>query len=247
MKLMNCQCGIVKPTVILIFLVSSGALARDPGIGVLYFDEHGPESSNFQTDSMDVFFAPHDSSSRIAIWLQEVLPNHGGYRNQINHLPPKAITNFVEYGYEISGIPFDSTDASGRWFRVIFGISGEEVPLRGWIRHNRPSNDVLFWSEELPKHPLFFYPRQDDPEFFNGPGGDRVIFNFEKFQSQRKGSRKYDYIMHPLKTEGTWLQVRVVTPSDYCMFPENPRVGVFWIRFLDDKGRPLVFYYTRGC
>ena len=41
--------------------------------------------------------------------------------------------------------------------------------------------------------------------------------------------------MHVKRVSGQWMQVQVVTPSDYCADEEGPRrrKETVWIRFLD--------------
>jgi hypothetical protein len=56
------------------------------------------------------------------------------------------------------------------------------------------------------------------------------------------------YAMHPVEARGPWLRVRVVTPSDNCEPDPAPRrTRELWIRYLDARGRPNVWYYARGC
>ncbi|MFW6192305.1 MAG: hypothetical protein ACOC83_02370 [Gemmatimonadota bacterium] len=55
------------------------------------------------------------------------------------------------------------------------------------------------------------------------------------------------------------MEVRVVSPSDYCAGPEpeaeSDRDGASdsslaeraWIRYLTEDGRPRVWTFTRGC
>ena len=63
------------------------------------------------------------------------------------------------------------------------------------------------------------------------------------------GGDEPDYIMHPKQVRGEWMQVEVVTPSDYCADDDTMKgkKEVVWIRFLDPTHRPRVWYYTRGC
>ena len=55
-------------------------------------------------------------------------------------------------------------------------------------------------------------------------------------------------LMTPVETQGDWMLVRAQTPNDECD-TEAPRVreSLVWIRFLDARGRKLVFYPSRGC
>ena len=104
------------------------------------------------------------------------------------------------------------------------------------VRLMKPKIDTLFWANELQKHPLFFWPRTDTAEFYSSPFGNLVSFPLQQ-----------TYIMYPIDRDSSWLQVRVVTPSDYCDDPQNPAIDTLWIRYIESDGRPLVFYYTRGC
>ena len=207
---------------------------RDRGAGVLFFLEHGAYSSNFRTDSMAIFKQPFDSSDRVATFIQEIQAQ--GYRYYVPELPVNGYANAIEYGYEVVGLPFDSVNATQQWFRVIYGMMEPEAKLIGWVKLTPPKNDKLFWADVLLTRSLFFSPRPDTAEFFDSPGGNRVFFALER-----------SYIMHPLQRDSLWLQVLVVTPSDMCDDPENPATGTFWIRYINSDGRPLVFYYSRGC
>ena len=54
--------------------------------------------------------------------------------------------------------------------------------------------------------------------------------------------------MYNLQIAGDWMEVEVVTPSDYCVYPEiETRRHRAWIKYLDNNGRALIFFYTRGC
>jgi hypothetical protein len=50
------------------------------------------------------------------------------------------------------------------------------------------------------------------------------------------------------EVRGRWLKVRLVSPSDLCTTDKSPRTTTTgWIEYLDDKGRPKFWYYTKGC
>ena len=93
----------------------------------MFFDEHGPNSTSFQTDSMEILLYPSDTSQRIATFIQEFQRNQG-YRYYIPELSSTAYTNAIEYGYEILGLPFDSIDATQQWFRAIYGFHEPGTP-----------------------------------------------------------------------------------------------------------------------
>jgi hypothetical protein len=58
-----------------------------------------------------------------------------------------------------------------------------------------------------------------------------------------------DHGLEILERRGDWLRVRLMQPAMICG-AEPVRDGVTvegWVRFLDGRGRPLVWYYARGC
>lgn len=220
-------------------VLSINLFGKDLGIGIIHFYEHGVNSGRCRSDTMLIFQEPHNNSTIIAKYSQILQKN--GYQSLVFPLEKDATKNLIEFAYEESGMPFDSIDATHTWVRVIYGMKSTDIALKGWVNIRPPHNKIFVWPEQLIKHPLFFYPISTVPRFFDCPNGKEIDFKLEEFKS---GERKYNYIMHPLKTEGNWLQIRVVTPPDYES--TNPRQAILWIKYLDAQGRPLVLYSSRG-
>jgi len=145
--------------------------------------------------------------------------------------------NIMEFSYEESGLPVDSIAADR--VRVLLGWDGEGRMRRAWVRLD--SNVVLRrWARVLSESPLFFRPGVR-PQFFAAPHG-------AAYPVVLPGGDDSDYILHPKQVRGAWLQVEVVTPADYCTDDNaRRRRETVWIRYLDQIGRPTVWYYTRGC
>lgn len=218
-------------------------MTEDKGMGLVFFSEHGPYSSSFQSDSMIIYENQTESSKIVAKFLLSVSADRNDYRYSIKQFFSTGVQNYVEYGYEVDGIPFDSLDESNAWARVIFSIQSDSILNKGWMKL-KGSKNFFLWAEELPKHNLFFIPLSTIPEFYDKPHGKQVDFRLEQHD---RGERKYNYTMHPINAEGPWLQVLVVTPADDCDQPLNPRKDTLWIKYLDEDGRPKVFYHSRGC
>jgi hypothetical protein len=229
--------------IITLLFLSASTRGEDRGIGLIYFSAHGPASSSLQSDSMSIYSSPSETGDVVATF--SLLADTTGYQYKLYDHRPISLENIVEYEYEVSGIPMDTVDAVSGWVRVIYGFSDQRTSCKGWIRINIPRYDTLMWSTELQKHPLFFSPEPRVPEFYDRPGGNKVSFRLERlFQSD---SERFDYTLYPIEVHQSWMKVHVVTPSDFCDTPAAPRSGDVWIKYLDAKGRPLVFYYTRGC
>jgi hypothetical protein len=235
----------MRHTIILLFLLIDAALAEDKGLGLVYFSERGPMSNAFQSDSIVILHSRNESSRVVATFVLTIQPENRGYQYKVSSLSQLYSENIIEYAYEVSGLPIDGVDTSANWLRVVYGFSKQGTPLRGWVKLQRPRYDILLWSTELQKHPLFFSPEPKTPELYNHPGGEKARFRPERVSDS--GPQRFNYILHPIRVQGSWMQVHVVSPSDFCDQPAAPRSGDFWIRYLDNNGRPLVYYYTRGC
>jgi len=208
------------------------------------------------TDTIPLFVHPGDTES--AGFVALVLDAMGGVTWTVAW-PERLTTNVIEFDYERAGLPFDSV-APGEWIRVIpgFATAGsasagggatgagdnaavDTTEVRAWARLRPDRLDLVRWTDELPRHDLFFAPGIE-PAFFGDADGRAVPF--------RVPVEGDDYIMYPvrpLEMHGEWMRVRVVTPSDMCGDPVGPRSAVVWIRFLDGIGRPRTWYHTRGC
>ncbi|MCX6828310.1 MAG: hypothetical protein NT002_03390 [candidate division Zixibacteria bacterium] len=235
----------MRNIVFLLVLLSNISYGKDYGIGVIYFSAHGVNSSSFQTDSMSIFAEP-SRSSKIIAKLRQIAPkgDKAPYQYIVTPSMRGVSKNIVEFAYEESGLPFDSVNETRNWVRAVYGLSDSNISYKGWVEVQSPHTEIIFWSVKLKQRDVFFLSISPVPKFFDEPNGNEVEFPLVEF---KYGERRYNYIMHPLKSEGSWLQVLVVTPSDFCENPLNPKKKILWIRYLDDSGRPLVFYYSRGC
>jgi hypothetical protein len=204
----------------------------DPGIGVLafpaFYDHPRP------ADSLALHHRP--DAERPAGYF--VVSTDSLTQAFALEWPAPLTTNLIEFEYEIPGLPIDSFSPDRRWARVIPGFGPDARPVYAWARVGAGSSRLVVWAEQLSQHDLFFRAGVE-PAFFDAPEGRPAAFPLP--------AEGHDYILHPLETQGPWLRVRAVTPSDMCADPESPRSAELWIRSLDASGRPLVWYHTRGC
>jgi hypothetical protein len=204
----------------------------DPGIGVVAFAWPNPPTT---PDSVPLYRRPRDAAP--AGWFL-YLPDDSGGWTYVLAWPDSLSTNLLEFGYELAGLPFDSMTADERWARVIPGFGPGGAPQHAWVAIPPDSLELIRWARHLSVNDVFFRDGVA-PAFFDAPAGRPVAFPLPE--------ERVEYILHPLEARGDWLLVRAVTPSDYCDAPESPRRAELWIRYLDDAGRPLVWYHTRGC
>lgn len=214
----------------------------DPGIGLLRFSWHEDRPRDASADTIRIRVDP-DSMSPV---LARFIYNFGAATRpdttwgwMIESLESGLVANDVEFEYEENGLPIDSI--AGDWLRVIWGTTEAGEPRTGWTRL-RPDTEVHLWPDLLRENNLFFL----DPgaiAFHTAPGGAAVDIAL----SPAQGTDPWDYTMVPDSIDGRWMRVRLVTPSNYCADPANPAEHVVWIEFLDARGRPHVFYHSRGC
>jgi hypothetical protein len=156
-------------------------------------------------------------------------------------IPAGARLNFREHGYEEAGVPTDSTDATGRWVRGILAFTPSRVPVHGWASLDAPGVQSFAWADRLAENVTFFLDS----------AGPRLFATLADAKAQRGGDRlprERHEIEEILERSDSWLRVRIRWPYQACSDAmEGTRTREAWIRYLDDRGRPLVFYPTRGC
>ena len=213
----------------LLLRVISGSLAQDKGIGLLTIE--GNNSSEF------IIYSEADlSSNELARFKVDRSKGWSEYSVEGKNI---SENNLLEYDYEELGLPVCKIK-SNKWIEVIYGYDNNNYILTGWVLVSEKST-LLKWNSFL-KEKLVFFANPEKVNFFDDKNGKEV-----QFKLQPSEHMTYDYIMRPQVTKGNWMKVEVVTPSDYCDNPESLERKVFWIQYLDDTGRPLVWYFTRGC
>jgi len=228
---------------ILLVIVFVYSFSGGKGIGVVFFSINGGK-----TDSTTIYKQPKETSNKLATYRIIFAADEMGYQYSVTNPKYKAIAGQVEYGYEISGMPIDSIDETKSWVQVTIVFQELNIISKGWIKVKNSNMDYLEWKNILPKRSvLFFDPFPKSIEFYDSMEGKLVHFNLEHYNDYSTGQRRYNYVLHPLEAKGVWMKVKVVTPSDFCDQPKAPRSKILWIKYLDEKGKPLIFYPTRGC
>ena len=208
----------------------SGGPSPNPGLGVVTFT-----AGQGHSDSIPLY--PESEASQPEGYFHFLPDSTGGWTYALAW-PDPLVTNLIEFDYESAGLPVDSITPDGRRARVIPGFDAGGRSVRAWVAVRGPGVEILTWRKRLTERDLFFRPGTT-PAFFESPEGRPMDFPL--------GEVGNDYILHPLEVRGPWMRVRAVVASDMCEEPPSPKVSVLWIRYLDESGRPLVWYHTRGC
>jgi hypothetical protein len=211
----------------------------DYGIGITFFAT-GPGSLTVPADTALVHARADRRAPVTGAFLYKETMRGRAYEYAVSarrRLEP----NVLEFEYEEAGIPLDSLNADTSWARVILGFDASGAPHRGWVRLDSTHLKHKLWTTELPGRSLFFVDGSTR-QLLHAPNGRPIAPPLDSVAAA-------DYILHPLETKGSWMRVRLAVPADICVGPDEPAPtsSVGWIRYLDPKGRPLVWYYSRGC
>jgi hypothetical protein len=220
----------------------SGIDPRDRGIGLLYFDRQAGSDTGGDADTLLVL---RDTVSR-RIVARYVLRRESASWSYTVESGATVESNSLELGPGIEGLPVDRATADERWVVAIYGRGADGASREGWVKVTPGKARFTPWSRFLRERALFF-AEGVVPEFHGSARGTPVEFALAAGSGT---PQRADYIMHPLEVAGDWMQVRVTSPSDRCASPPAaPRVRqmVLWIRYLDARGRPRVWYHTRDC
>lgn len=214
--------------------------AVDRGIGVVDFTTL-PDSMHV-ADTIVFHGSPRAGRAEQPIARLIRTSDHGNdVRLRLVGVPPLE-PNLLEYGYEIVGVPYDSVSADGRWARALLGTDSAGTMQRGWVALEAEHVVSFTWRELIPEQSVV-YPLDRATAAFAGAPGGRV----QPALTRQFGTGEYE--LQVLERQGPWLKVRFITVDQMCGEPlsDEGTFTIAWIRYLDPAGRPLVWYYTRGC
>lgn len=226
--------------------------ALDYGVGVVAFaasamegmaEGEGAAADFPRADTMLVFQAPAAGAPIVARFIMQ-WPEAFSWAYALEAEEAGVEGNALEFDYEELGLPVDSLAPGGDWVRVTYGFTAA-APRYGWVRREEGRTRLILWERELiegGRH-LFHLGPAEEMALYDRPGGERVRVEI----TTAEGSIP-DHRLEPLEVVGRWMKVRVVTPDNSCQFDEGPtREEIVWIEYLDERGRPRVWYYARGC
>lgn len=219
---------------------------RDRGRGVVAHTlESFAPSAWPAADTLLIHGGPDESAAVVARFIFQA-PQPYSWSYSVDTDEEDIENRALEFDYEILGLPVDSVAPDGAWVRVLYGRGPAGAARHGWVRPRDGHSRAWFWDEILPDRNLFFLGPAERIGFSDRPGGDPI--DIELAPGPLDTPPTFDYRLEPLEVDGPWMKVRIVTPDDACIAdPVATRVYEAWIEYLDDRGRPRVWYYTRGC
>lgn len=171
----------------------------------------------------------HNTDFRILTWRDG---EHGGPRM---HIPKEAL---IEIGYEIDGLVVRKEEDG--FLKIMYPkgeltawVSLEELTKAGFLYYS--------WKKFMLRGRQTFFTMSYGMNLRERPGIDGTYIltvKGDQFEIELTG-----------KSEGLWAEVVVKEFSTiYCEEPHklvNTYTG--WMKILDDKGYPNLWFYARGC
>ena len=231
----------MKNTVLLIslLLLSLHSWALDPweGIGVVFFRCHYPITTD-RSESLDVY----DSTFTHKIMT---LYSNSCYLNEKVAL--------IEFANDIKGLCVVAIQDDA--IKIILNKEGGSARY-GWVKKDCESIGYSLWSTIIPQQKNVFPLNNKNGiaeiQFYKNPNGEILKVQIPKTQELTYDYRNeiikvYDCDLIPTGyvSQGTWMQVDVSYPHDEGRDDFECHRIRCWIRYLDDSGHPLVWYYTR--
>lgn len=205
----------------------SAAEYPDPGLGVV-----GWEDTLSTKDTITIHSTPASSSPVVARFIDRA---DSGYKVIAGDSVRESL---MEYAYEIEGLAALDVNRGTSWVQVRYGVRSGK-PLTGWTR---PIPGRVFFKSwaALTLERGGGISGTGAVTYLASPGG-RVL------ERERVAGGGYA-ALYPVASSGPWMLVRVVRPSNECdVQAEHSFETYAWVRFLDDRGRPYLWYAPRGC
>ncbi len=222
---------------ILLFYLSSIAVEPWSGIGVVYFRCHYPEMTE-KSINIDIF----DSTlTKIILSI-----------NSKNYYRSKEI-EFIEFADEVKGLCISSIQENA--IKVILKNSDNQVQY-GWLKRDNKDIGYCLWSSLIPVQKVVFPINNkgggNQIVFFKTPGGEILNVQIPKmtelwYEYKNEIIKVLDCDLIPTGRvfKNIWMQVDISFPHDEGQDDFECHRIRCWIRYLDDFGRPLVWYHTR--
>jgi hypothetical protein len=213
--------------------------ATDRGRGLVYLRDYPVDGG--KPDTLLLRTAPRGRSPLRGYFICESRGEHGWAYVVV--ASDSLVPNVLEFAYEVAGLPIDSITPDRAWARALYGVDGAGRLLTAWVQLDSTIAGWLWWEEYLPARGGLYLIEPSRATFVAGPRGRALPSPLTP--KYREG----DHWLEVLGRQGPWLRARFTQPAALCgaEVPPEQVSDTLWLRFLDLRGRPLVWYFTRGC
>lgn len=224
-------------SLIVLYYLPSIAVEPWSGIGVVFFKCHYPQITE-DSINLDIF----DSTL-----TKKILTI-----NSNSYYIGEGIES-IEFADEIKGLCISAIIDNA--IKVILNNNDGQVQY-GWLKKDNSDISYFLWPSLIPYQKAVFPINNKEGEnkidLFKMPDGE--ILNIQipqmkelwyEYKNEIVKAFDCDIIPTGRVSNGTWMQVDVSYPHDDGRDDFECRRIRCWIRYLDDSGRPLVWYHTR--
>lgn len=204
----------------------------DKGIGVVYSRQNLKTLNQPQGDTICIY-VNKNTDSLLCKYIYN--PNDVFENSIIGANIVFKDRNILEYDNEMFGIPVNSL--KGNWAEVIVGRTKQDT-IRGWVNITNPNVGIKQWTYYLPTKSLFF---EEKIQFFDTYEGKEIYVTLPVENTQP------DYCFKILSRKRGWAKVLLLYPSNFCEQHKKVSRKKCWVRYLNNSGRPLVWFYPGGC
>ena len=217
---------------------------REYGIGIAGPRRAPDQSPGLSELSLSLYENPSERSQVVAVLRSDSLE-----LRTIGETV-SSFARLLEYAYEEVGFPILAFSPDSAWIMVSLNCWDRRNGSTGWLLASSPGLQVQSWTELMNQNDAFFFLEQDGIAFYPmADTGKRIDVKLVHRYS------KPDYVLYRREVRGRWMKIELETPSTNCVSEEEvfEELGVrptrhsIWIRFLDERMRPTIFYSTRGC
>jgi len=216
--------------VLAVAFIPIGAMCQNPwnSIGVLYFKD------NPKRNCIEIFDTKHLADGRKYF---EIHTKQSPYR--------------IEYKDENYGIGISEIHGDTISLIIPNELGG---PQYVWTLLDTAIMDYILWTEYIPhqKYVFFIDSKENNLQFFSSPNGERkhIAIPDLKERISLYGNtvwlvKDFDMVPTGYTAKGGWLQVDVSIPHDEGEDNFECKRVRAWIKYIDEEGRPLVWFYTR--
>ena len=149
---------------------------------------------------------------------------------------------------EVYGLPILTFSPDSSWAQISLDCREMHNPPSAWVNANDARNkgvDLQLWSSFFNLDQAVIFHGSSAIEFYNQPNESS-----RAFPDLAGDPKEPDYCMRVIRTIGPWMQVYLESPSTFMKdsgdrqtrYKSSSAPPKFWIKYLDEEGRPRIWY-----
>jgi hypothetical protein len=169
--------------------------------------------------------------------------------NLVDRSCQNASTHLIDVqGVDEQALPILSISSDSLWIQVSLDCRIRHNPPTAWLYYYHGLDigaKIKSWTDFFVVDQAVIFICDSMRAFYATRNIDKAVF--PKLDGD---SAHPDYSMRVIRTSGQWMEVYLYTPSDFPSSEEPKEARSksknlpprYWIRYLDDQGRPRIWY-----